>query len=141
MRRLKLDFLHPFRARTGGLAAAGHSLGLAAWIGWQDQQVVRALAVAAAESPAPRTLLQPGVPCARQRARRKPALRNRTCAAGDALGELFRRLESNRPARIALLSLDADTRKSEATLNAEARSVKDMLAWIDQLKDKADSIA
>jgi hypothetical protein len=139
MRRLKLDFLHPFpRPHWAAWLLLAAGLGLAAWTGWQDQQVVRALAVAAAESPAPRT------PPAARRAARATTDEAQTGAAESARaqlaapwGELFGRLESNRPGGIALLSLDADARKPEATLAAEARSVKDMLAWIEQLKGEA----
>jgi len=139
MRSLKLDFLHPFpRPHWVAWVLLVAGVGLAAWIGWQDQQVVRALAVAAAESPAPRT------PPVSRRAARAATGEAQTGAAESAQaqlatpwGELFGRLENNRPGRIALLSLEADARKSDATLTAEARSVKDMLAWIEQLKGEA----
>lgn len=51
--------------------------------------------------------------------------------------DLFVRLETNRPKRIALVALEADARKPEATLTAEARTAKDMLAYIEQLKGEA----
>lgn len=50
---------------------------------------------------------------------------------------LFVRLESSRPKRIALVALEADARKPEATLTAEARTAKDMLAYVEQLKGEA----
>lgn len=139
MHRLTLDFLHPLpRPHWAAWLLLAVGLGLAAWVGWQDQQVVRALAVAAAESPAPRT------PPPAQRATRAATGEAQTGAAESAQaqlatpwGELFGWLETNRPARIALLSLDADARKADVTLTAEARSVKDMLAWIEQLKGEA----
>lgn len=52
-------------------------------------------------------------------------------------GELFVRLETNQSKGIALVALEADARKAEATLTVEARTAKDMLAWIEQLKGKA----
>lgn len=51
--------------------------------------------------------------------------------------DLFVRLEASHPKRIALVALEADARKPEATLTAEARSAKDMLAYIEQLKGEA----
>jgi len=139
MRRLKLDFLHPFpRPHWAAWLLLAAGLGLAAWVGWQDQQIARALAAATAESPVPRTPL-----VSRRDARATPG-EAQTGAAESAQaqlatpwGELFGRLESNRPRGIALLSLDADARKPDVTLTAEARSVKEMLAWIEQLKAEA----
>ena len=139
MRRLKLDFLHPFpRPHWAAWLLLAAGLALAVWVGWQDQQVARALAVATAESPVPRT---PAVP--RRAARATPgdaqagAAESAQAQLATPWGELFARLESNRPGRIALLSMDADARKPDVTLTAEARSVKDMLAWIEQLKGEA----
>lgn len=136
MRRLTLDFLHPFpRPHWAAWLLLAVGLGLAAWIGWQDRQAGRALAVAAAEAPVP---LTPAI-------RRAP--RAATGEAADAessrahlatpWGGLFIPLESHRPKHIALLTLEADARKPEATLTAEARSAKDMLAWVEQLKGEA----
>ncbi|MHB1187817.1 PilN domain-containing protein [Thiobacillus sp.] len=138
MHRLKLDFLHPFpRPHWTAWLLLAAGLGLAAWVGWQDQQVGRALAVAAAESPAPRM-----PPAARRASRAEPgedqvAAESSRVQLATPWGGLFVRLESNRPKRIALLALEADARKPEATLTAEARSAKDMLAWVEQLKGEA----
>jgi hypothetical protein len=138
MRSLRLDFLHPL-PRPHGVAwlllAAG--LGLAGWVGWQDQQVGRALAEASAAAPVPKT------PPAARRATgtttgtEQGAAESSRAQLATPWGELFIRLESHRPKQIALLALEADARKPEATLTAEARSAKDMLAWIEQLKDAA----
>lgn len=138
MRGLRLDFLHPL-PRPHGVAwlllAAG--LGLAAWTGWQGQQIGRALAEASAAAPTPKTL-----PASRRSAGTTKgdvpgAAESSRAQLETPWSELFMRLESHRPRRIALLALEADARKPEATLTAEARNAKDMLAWIEQLKDEA----
>jgi len=137
MRSLRLDFLHPFprpHAIAWLLLAAG--LGLSVWVGWKDQQVGRALAAASAAAPAPKTL-----PAARRAAAptgtEPGAAESSRAQLSTPWGDLFIRLESHRPRQIALLALEADARKPEATLTAEARNAKDMLAWIEQLKDEA----
>lgn len=138
MRRLTLDFLRPFpRPHWAAWLLLVAGLGLAAWVGWQDQQVVRALAVAAAEAPAPR------VPVAARRAARPASGESQTAAEtarahlATPWGDVLVRLENSRSRKIALLALEADARKPEATLMAEARSAKDMLAWVEQLKGEA----
>lgn len=138
MRRLRLDFLHPFpRPHWAAWLLLAAGLGLAAWVGWQDQLIERALAVAAAESPPPRT---PPV------SRRGPsaatgedqlAVESSRAHLATPWGGLLIRLENSRPKTIALLALEADARKPEATLTAEARTAKDMLAWVEQLKGEA----
>jgi hypothetical protein len=137
MRSLRLDFVHPLPHPHWAawlLLAAG--VALAAWVGWQDRAVSAALADAVAAAPAePRTT-------ARRAAQAAPG---QTAAATESAeaqlqvpwGELFLRLEANRPKRIAMVGIEADARRSEATLTAEAKSARDMLAWIDELKDKA----
>ena len=136
MRHLRLDLLHPRpRAHWAGglLLAAG--VALAGWTAWQDAQTRQALAEAVAAAPQPSAAA----------VRRAPAV------AGDAQAvahqaraqlatpwdALFVRLETNVPKGIALLALEADARKTEATLTAEARSARDMLAWVEQLKLEA----
>lgn len=47
---------------------------------------------------------------------------------------LFLRLEQSRPDEIALLSLEADGRKREATLTAEARKPGQMLDYVERLR-------
>jgi uncharacterized iron-regulated membrane protein len=137
MRTLKLDFLHPLpRPHWAAWVLLAAGLGLAAWTGWQGRQVQRALDEAVAASP------QPAGPVAR-RPGRATAGEEQTVArqAGEQLavpwGDLFVRLETNRPKRIALVALEADARKTEATLTAEARTAKDMLAYVEQLKGEA----
>lgn len=137
MRSLRLDFLHPLPRphwAAWGLLAAG--LGLAAWVGWQGQQVQRELndAMAAAPKPAAAALRRQG----------RATLSEDQTAARQARAELaapwdglFMRLEGNRSRHIALVALEADARKDEATLTAEARTAKDMLAYIERLKDEA----
>ena len=137
MRSLRLDFLHPLPRphwAAWWLLAAG--LGLAAWVGWQGQQVQRELddAMAAAPKPTAAALRHPG----------RTVVSDDQTAARQARAELaapwsglFVRLEGNRPKQIALVALEADARKDEATLTAEARTAKDMLAYIERLKDEA----
>jgi hypothetical protein len=136
MRILRMDFLHPFPRphwMAWLLLAAG--LGLAVWAGWQGRQVQRALDEAVAAAP------QPGAPC--RRPGRAAAGEEQTVAraAREQLavpwGDLFIRLETSLPKRVALVALEADARKPEATLTVEARSAKDMLAYIEQLKGEA----
>ncbi|MBI1283595.1 MAG: hypothetical protein GC183_04560 [Thiobacillus sp.] len=137
MRSLRLDFLHPLpRAHWAawGLLAAG--LGLAAWVGWQGQQVQRELDEAMAAAP------RPTAAAVRRQGRSAPG--DDQTAARQARAELaapwdglFVRLEGNRSRHIALVALEADARKDEATLTAEARNAKDMLAYIERLKDEA----
>jgi hypothetical protein len=136
MRRLRLDFLHPFpRPHWAAWLLLAAGLGLAAWVGWQDEQVGRALAAAAAESPQP--------PAPTRRAVRTTTAEGETAAESSRAhlatpwGGLLVRLENSRPKSIALLALEADARKPEATLTAEARTAKDMLAWVEQLKGEA----
>jgi hypothetical protein len=137
MRPLRLDLVHPFpRPHWSAWLLLAAGIALAAWSGWQGMQAQRDLseAVAAAPTPTARAGRAPvrAVPGTEENAAR---------AARDQLavpwGDLFLRLEKTRPRRIALVALEADARKAEATLTAEARSVKDMLAYIDQLKKEA----
>ena len=137
MRRLTLDFLHPFpRPHWAGWLLLAAGVVMAGWVGWQDQQVGRALAEATAAAPA-------SARTAARRSARVSAGEERGAAESAQTqlqvpwGDLFVRLEANRPKRIALVALEADARKNEATLTAEAKNARDMLAWIDELKDKA----
>jgi len=137
MRSLKLDLLHPLpRPHWAAWLLLAAGLGLAAWVGWQGQQVQRALDEAVAAAPK-----ATGVVARRQdRAKAgedQTAARQARQQLAVPWGDLFVRLEMNRPKRIALVALEADARKPEATLTAEARSVKDMLAWIELLKGEA----
>jgi Tfp pilus assembly protein PilN len=49
-------------------------------------------------------------------------------------GDLFLGLERSRPAKIALLDLEADGRKSQVTLIAEAKTPGQMLDYINELR-------
>jgi Tfp pilus assembly protein PilN len=138
MRSLTLDFLHPLpRPHWAAWVLLAAGMGLAAWVGWQGRQAQSALdqTVAAAPRMAPAAARRP------QRATTAGEEQSVARQAGEQLatpwGNLFVRLEANRPKRIALVALEADARKPEATLTAEARSAKDMLAYIEQLKGKA----
>lgn len=137
MRSLRLDFVHPLpRPHWAAWLLLAIGVALAAWVGWQDRQVSAALADAVAAAPAePRT-------AARRTAQAAPGQTTAATESAEAQlqvpwGDLFLRLEANRPKRIAMVGLEADARRSEATLTAEAKSARDMLAWIDELKDKA----
>lgn len=136
MRTLRLDFLHPFPRphwAAWGLLAAG--LGLAAWVGWQGQQAQGALDAAVAAAPQ-----QPAVarrPVRATAGEEQSAARQAREQLAVPWGDLFVRLETHRPKAVALVALEADARKPEATLTAEARSAKDMLAYVEQLKGEA----
>jgi len=138
MRRLRLDFLHPFpRPHWAAWLLLAAGLGLAAWVGWQDQQVGRALTAAAAESPQPRTPTAPRRAALAAPGEDQAAAESSRAQLATPWGGLLVRLENSRPKSIALLALEADARKPEATLTAEARTAKDMLAWVEQLKGEA----
>ncbi|MEW6414716.1 MAG: hypothetical protein AB1482_05615 [Pseudomonadota bacterium] len=132
MRRLRLDFLHPLpRPHWAGwlLLAAGGAL--AAWSGWQGAQTQAALDAAVTAAPrAPAAAARTRFVAADEQAAVRQA-REQLAIPWDAL---FVRLETNLPKRIALVALEADARKPDATLTAEAMSAQDMLAWIEQLR-------
>lgn len=133
MRRLTLDFLHPLpRPHWAGWLLLAAGAALAAWSGWQGAQTQDALDAAVAAAPhalvaAART--RPVAAADEQSAARQA--REQLAIPWDAL---FVRLETNLPKRIALVALEADARKPDATLTAEARSAQDMLAWVEQIK-------
>lgn len=132
MRRLRLDFLHPLpRPHWASwlLLAAGGAL--AAWSGWQGAQTQAALDAAVTAAPrAPAAAARTRFVAADEQAAVRQA-REQLAIPWDAL---FVRLETNLPKRIALVALEADARKPDATLTAEAMSAQDMLAWIEQLR-------
>jgi len=137
MQSLKLDFLHPFpRPHWAAWALLAAGLGLATWVGWKDRQTQHALDVAVATAPTPVADAARRPASARAGEEQTVALQAREELAMP-WGELFVRLETNPSKGIALVALEADARKAEATLTAEARTAKDMLAWIEQLKGKA----
>lgn len=131
MRSLKLDFLHP--QPTAGwpawlLLVAG--LALAGWALWHDGQLNQELAAETAEqrrlgkSPVARNAGQAGTPMADEQLLLP-------------WNELFGKLESVKTKDIALISLEADGRKTEAVLTAETRHFNDMLAYIESLRNEA----
>jgi hypothetical protein len=135
VQRLRLDFLHPQpRPHWLGWVLLAAGIALAAWTGWQGRAAQHALAAAVAAQP------KVAAPAARAPAR-AGAAQGVADTAREQLAvpwnDLFVRLESHRSPRVALLALEADARKAEATLTAEARNAKDMLAYIDQLKAEA----
>jgi Tfp pilus assembly protein PilN len=137
MRSLRLDFVHPLpRPHWAGLLLLAAGVALALWVGWQDRQVGTALAEAVAAAPAEtRTTARRATRAAA--GEQREAVESAQAQLQVPWGDLFVRLEANRPKRIALVALEADARKTEATVTAEAKSARDMLAWIDELKDKA----
>jgi hypothetical protein len=138
MRSLKLDFLHPSPG-TGWpawlLLFAG--LALAGWAGWHDTRLDRKIAAESAElrrqSISPRS--------ARTGMTSAGISQADTQLAGEQLSlpwsKLFSGLEKVKPRNIALIALEADGRKTEATLTAEARDFNDMLAYVEALKNEA----
>ncbi|MFN3750718.1 MAG: hypothetical protein ACK4SR_05060 [Thiobacillus sp.] len=135
MRRLALDFLHPLpRPHWAGWLLLAAGLALAGMSGWQGAQTQTALDAAVAAAPQ----------VARVPARRAAPVVDGAQAAREANAQLaipwdalFVRLEANLPKTVALVALEADARKPEATLTAEAMSAQDMLAWIEQLRLEA----
>lgn len=136
MRRLTLDFLHPLpRPHWAGWLLLAVGAALAGWSGWQGVRTQDALDAAVAAAPrapaAPPRLPRAAAADAQSAARQA---REQLATPWDAL---FVRIEANLPKTIALVALEADARKPDATLTAEARTVQDMLAWIEQLKLEA----
>lgn len=56
-------------------------------------------------------------------------------------GTLFDKLERTRTVDIALLSVEADEHRREASITAEASNVEDMLAYLERLKKVAGTQA
>lgn len=137
MRSLRLDFLHPQpRPHWAAWVLLAAGLGLAAWVGWQGREVQHALDQAIAAAPKPSAAMIPAAGRA-SASEEQIAAREAKEKLSVAWGDLFVRLEMHRPKNIALVALEADARKTEATLTAEARTAKDMLDYIEQLKAEA----
>ena len=137
MRTLRLDFLHPFpRTHWAGWLLLAAGLGLTTWAGWQARQAQAALDAAVAAAPQP-VVAVPRRSAPATASEEQTAARQAREQLAVPWGELFVRLETHLPKRIALVALEADARKPEATLTAEARTAKDMLAWVEQLKGEA----
>ena len=137
MRTLRLDFLHPLpRPHWAGWLLLAVGLGLAGWTGWQGRQLQAALddAVAAAPRQAAGTTRRPARATAGEEQTAARAAREQLALRW---GDLLVRLETSRPKNIALVALEADARKPEATVTAEARTAKDMLSYIEKLKGEA----
>ncbi len=133
MRALKLDFMHPVpRPHWSAWLLLAAGLGMAALVGWQGEVAKHALDGAMAAAP------KQVVVSAR---RSSPIATGEAGGTKDQLaapwGNLFVRLEKSRPKHIALLALEADARKTEATLTAEARNIQDILAYVELLKSEA----
>ncbi len=105
------------------LLAAG--LGLAALAGNHHMTLAEQLAALPAAAPA----------SVSARPRQQPTTTD--APAARPWGDLLNRLESQRPARIALLSLRGDAARGEARITAEARSEADMLDWLKALRGDA----
>lgn len=136
MQRLSLNFMHPLpRPHWAGWLVLAAGLALAGWTAWQGVHTQRALdaAVAAAPRLPAAAARRPVAPAADAQGGARQA-KEQLAVPWDAL---FVRLETHRPKRIALVALEADARKVEATVTAEARSAGDMLAWVEQLKTEA----
>lgn len=134
---LKLDFEHPApRPHWTAWLLLAAGLAAAAWTGWQAWRAQEAFDRAVAEAPHAAQVPAPRRATAAARTD-DTAARSAREQLATPWSELFMRLEGNLPKRIALVTLEADTRKLEATLTAEARNAKDMLAYVEQLKDEA----
>lgn len=136
MARLKLDFAHPApRPHWVGWLLLAAGLVAAGWSGWQGRQAAITLEHAVAD--APRPAAAPVRRAAAQPAAGEAAVQGAQAMLAAPWDDLLRRLEGNRPKHIALVALEADTRKPEASVTAEARNAKDMLNWVEQLKAAA----
>jgi hypothetical protein len=137
MRSLKLDFLHPHPGvgwPAWLLLATG--LALAGWAAWQDRELDRAIAMETATQQRLDAVPKP------LRAAQTRVGQTGAVPAGEQLAlpwtALFTRLEKVRVKKpVALIALEADGRRAEATLTAEAKSLNDMLAYLEALERDA----
>lgn len=133
MRTLKLDFLHPVpRPHWLGWLLLGVGVAMAAWAGWKGEEAQSLLVQARAAAPKQHAAMASRSTLST--ASESGLAKEQLSAPWDTL---FVRLETSRPKGIALLALEADARKTEATLTAEARTTRDMLAYIELLKAEA----
>lgn len=136
MRRPELDFLRetPRPPATAWLLLA-LGLALAATAAWRYAQAQRALAaeraVAAGLQAAARTAGKPVKAAVPRQVAAETAARAQLELPWDTL---FGQLEQSRPDEIALLSLEADGRKREASLTAEAKNPGVMLDYLERLR-------
>lgn len=138
MRKPELDFLREtprLPAAAWLLLAAGIVLGATAALRYLKAE--RSLAgerAIAASLDAARTAKKPVKAAVPLQAASEAAGRTQLDLPWDAL---FVRLEQSRPGEIALLSLDADGRKREASLTAEARNPGVMLDYLERLRKQS----
>lgn len=139
MRSLHLDFLHPhprppwaaWALLAGGILLAGLAM-------WRHGELAGEIA------------REQGIALRLQADTQSPATRPRQAGASGQTAQttvqarlelpwahLFRSLEQLRSKHIALISLEADDRRNEATLTAEARTPEAMLAYLEDLKVRA----
>jgi len=138
MTRLHIDFLHPYpRSHFLGWLLLLAGIVLVSWTVWNLRQLDISLTEESAKTrqfrPAGSTSLVPR--------RAETADQSEVLSAAEQLklpwSDLFVNLEKVQSSRIALLSLEADSRKTEATLTAEAKNLREMLAYIERLKKDA----
>jgi hypothetical protein len=131
---LRLDLAHP-QPRPCRLGWVLLALGVATavWAGWRHHTVSQALAEAQAAT-APRAALTPALPPAKRAVSTAKAsvldAQARQALKADWAG-LLGGLERQRPKDIALLSLEADPVRGGISLQANARDLSDVLAYLD----------
>lgn len=134
MQRLVLDFLRTRPATP--IAAWGLLVAGLAMAGWAASRHATLSAEFEQEKAAAAKLLAK----VGQQPTRKPAATS--TPEKDLLdvpwGDLFARLEATRPGNIAFLAIDADGRKRNLTLAAEARNAADMIAYLEALRGQGD---
>lgn len=138
MRTLRLDFLHPHPGTPWlGWLLLCLGLLLAGWSAWYDSKLNAALAHESAEQKRISMARKPSQAFGMSASSGRTGL----SATGEQLtlpwDRLFARLEEVKSKDVALLSIEADGRKTEATLTAEARRFDDMLAYVEALKNTA----
>lgn len=137
MRRIELDFLRrkpPVPALSWLLLALG--LAAAFTAGWQHtvvQEDVRRESARAAQLARESKAGRPRH-IATARAAAVAADLSDQALLGKPWGDLFLRLERSRPAKIAFLDLEADGRKSQIIVTAEAKTPAQMLDYLNELR-------
>ncbi|MCP5277076.1 MAG: hypothetical protein H6935_01790 [Thiobacillus sp.] len=139
MRYVDLDFLHPRpRPSLAAWVLLAVGIGLAAMVFFQHQALDGNIA---REEGLARKLKADTAQASRSG--RKAGVSQQVTAAEvkarltTPWGALLDKLERTSRGKIALLSLEADDRRREASITAEARSAEDMLAYLEQLKQEA----
>ncbi len=138
MRKPELDFLRETPrppAAAWLLLALGIVLGAtAAWRYLEAEQSLAGERAVAAGLDAARTAKKPVRAAKPRQAAAETADRTQLDLPWDTL---FVQLEKSRPAEIALVSLEADGRKREASLTAEARNPGVMLDYLERLRNQS----